>query len=95
MGLRDDPQMQAKYLKYLGYLMTVGGGVITVAFPSILTGIMGYLMVINEGGLITPLWEAPPIGVPIKTYVFSVENPDEFMLGQKAKLKQMGPYVFE
>ncbi len=91
----NDPRKQAKYLKYMGIAMAGVGSVITLAFPTILTTIMGSLMVVKEGNFFTPLWTDIPIGIPVKTYVFSVENPEEFKLGAKIRLKQMGPYTYE
>jgi hypothetical protein len=95
MSLRDDPRKQIKYLKYIGTAMVSGGAFFTLVFPTLLTTIMGSIMVVKEGSFFTSMWAAPPIGIPVKTFLFSVENPDEFKLGGKIKLKQMGPYVFE
>ena len=95
MGIMNDPRKQAKYLKYLGVAMTGGGVVITLAFPTMLTALLSSLMVLKEGSSLTSLWAEPPIGVPMNTYVFSVENPEEFKLGAKIRLKQMGPYTYE
>jgi hypothetical protein len=91
----DPTARRAKQLRRAGYAMTGTGAVITLLFPTIFNFILGSLLVVKEGNIFTPIWKAPPIGVPVKLYVFSIQNPKEFLEGQKAELKQMGPYVYE
>ena len=93
-----ESNMRAKQLQLLGFMMTGSGAIITLAFPTILNFIITSLLVIDEDGIVTGItynvWKEPPAGIPINVYIWSLENPKEFMSGQKARLKQMGPYVY-
>lgn len=52
-------------------------------------------MVLKENTLLFNLWKTPDIPIPMKLYIFQIDNPDDFVDGKKAKLVQKGPYVYE
>lgn len=51
-------------------------------------------MIIEDGSVSYDNWIEPKVIDSIKYYFFELENPKEFLLGKKAKVKEVGPYVF-
>jgi len=40
-------------------------------------------------------WETIPDSMYLQFYLFNLENPKEIITGEKPKVKEMGPYVYQ
>ncbi|CAG2112635.1 unnamed protein product, partial [Medioppia subpectinata] len=80
-----------------GGLLAGIGGLIVIGFPMLVsTGMnspVGFQ--IKEGNVITSAWLDVPLPIYNAIYVWNIENPAEFRRGAKAKLREMGPYVYK
>lgn len=41
------------------------------------------------------LWERVPFSINFKIIIWNITNPDDFILGEKPILNEVGPYFFE
>ena len=52
-------------------------------------------MALVEGGSTIETWLRPPIDTYMKMYAFHIKNPDDVMLGRKAVVEEVGPFVYK
>jgi hypothetical protein len=50
---------------------------------------------LRRDGEATAAWLAPPIKPLMRVYLFNVTNPQGFLEGEKPKLEEIGPFVYE
>lgn len=76
-------------------VMIMIGGFLYFKFVDLLKIAFRTELQINEGNDFTKAWSKNPFPIDINIYVFSIENPEEFSEGAKAKLREYGPYSYE
>ena len=86
--------LRKKYMKRGGTMACIGCS-LWLFSPFILNWLFSQIMVLKENTLLFNLWKTPDIPIPIKLYIYHIDNPDDFVDGKKAKLVQKGPYVYE
>ena len=50
---------------------------------------------LRPDGEVTAAWLNPPIKPLLRVYLFNVTNPAGFLDGEKPKLQEVGPFVYE
>lgn len=76
-------------------LMTIIGGFLYFKFDDLLSGALKSQLQISEDSDFAKMWSKNPFPIKIDVYVFGIENPEQFADGEKAVLKQYGPYTYE
>lgn len=71
------------------------GGFLYLFFPSMLTYGVQTATQLHEDGMLTNIWRDIPIPLKLCVTIFSIQNPDDFVDGEKPKLQEMGPYCYE
>ncbi|KAK9496595.1 hypothetical protein O3M35_013129 [Rhynocoris fuscipes] len=74
-------------------LVTLALGIIMSTVPWVDYIILKQLKLWN-GSLSYYYWKQPGVLRLTKVWVFNVTNPDAFLSGQKAKLQEVGPFVY-
>lgn len=49
----------------------------------------------NEGTFLYDLWRDSPVPMTMAFYIFDLENEEQFLNGEKARLVQRGPFVYK
>jgi hypothetical protein len=76
-------------------LITVLSGLTHLFFPILLkTGIKSQ-MKSKESSFMLKNWQKSRIPVTLKVYVFDIENPKQVLIGQRARIKELGPYYYK
>ncbi|CAG7726152.1 unnamed protein product [Allacma fusca] len=57
--------------------------------------VLQFMLQLREGTDIWRVWTTIPIPLYMKFRLFNITNPEEFAEGAKAKLVEMGPYVYQ
>lgn len=79
----------------IGTVSTLIGGLLFFTIDSMLSRALQSQLQVAEDNDFTKMWSHSPIPIKINIYVFSIMNPDEFLGGAKAKLREYGPYTYE
>lgn len=80
------------FLRYSPY-NAVGG----IAAVSQSEGVFFFFLqeiTLTEKSKVFDSWKNPPPPVYMEYYFFNVTNPEEFLAGGKAAVKQIGPYTY-
>lgn len=67
----------------------------TWGFPQIIKHQIKKQVQIEPSGKMFEKWRKLPMPLTFKIYVFNVTNPDEINKGEKPKLQEIGPYVYD
>lgn len=78
----------------LGLLVMIFGFVLHLKFPSIMTKMLNAKLVIRADSPTINNFISAPIPIYMQFYFFNVTNPKEILNGEKAKVKQVGPYTY-
>jgi len=49
---------------------------------------------LEENGRTWNIWKSLPVPIYLKVNIFNITNPEDMAKGEKAVLKEMGPYVY-
>jgi hypothetical protein len=98
MGLKDllrSPSCIIKTLLLCGAVgLTLTGLFCMVVFPPMFNSILQSKLTILPGGQAFDQWIKPSLPTTIKFYLWSVQNPNEVMMGEKPKLEEIGPFTY-
>lgn len=72
----------------IGTLLTIGNEVVLE------TGVRAALKV-SDGNLFYYIWKDFPIPLTTKMTIFNIENPKQALRGEKVRVREIGPFVFE
>lgn len=73
----------------------VSGICLLVTHSAIFMAIFKSNLVLGPNSASFPMWQKLPEPLSARMFLFHVLNPDEVSQGQKPKLEQVGPYVFQ
>ncbi|KAL7019297.1 hypothetical protein ACKWTF_011068 [Chironomus riparius] len=63
--------------------------------PRIVKYVLKRNVQLRKGSQMRPLFENIPFPLTFKIYIFNITNPDDILNGNKPKLNEIGPYVFD
>lgn len=86
---------RVRRMTLLGLAMTLIGGTLYFTFPEFISNALKSQLQIKDGNDFTKAWTKIPFPAQLDVHLFTIENPDEFVEGAKAKLKELGPYSYE
>jgi len=65
-----------------------------VIVPIVVKEVVWDIMKLKGGTLGFEVWELPPVPVFMKFYLFNIENPDVIKNGGRARVREIGPFVY-
>ncbi|XP_042182373.1 lysosome membrane protein 2 [Oncorhynchus tshawytscha] len=76
-------------------LLIIGIGlVVTQVFQTLIHNRLKKEITLTEGSRVFETWKNPPPPVFMQYFFFNVTNPDEFLVGAKPIVSQVGPYTY-
>nr|ASJ26356.1 scavenger receptor class B type I [Meretrix meretrix] len=77
-------------------------GVVLIIIGAVMIPVMKYIIkkkvestvVIQKGGEVYDYWLDPPVPIYLQIYMFNLTNKEEFLMGDKPSLHQVGPYTY-
>ena len=79
----------------MGLLLLVAGVLVLAGFRSLVHSLILAELPLSPGSRVTSAWVDPPVRPLLRLYFFNTTNPAGFLRGEKPKLAEMGPYVYE
>lgn len=86
--------LRNKLIKY-GAIAGVLGTILAALQPWAIEEAIKSSSKISLNGPAFKVWSKLPIPLMSRYYVFNITNPDQFIRGEKIKVKQIGPFVME
>lgn len=65
-----------------------------IYFPIIMRGKIAQKLQLREGSETLKKWSNVRVPIYMSFHLFNITNPEEFGAGEKAEVKQVGPYVY-
>merc|ERR1712042_206210 len=78
-----------------GVCLIIGGLLAAFLFQNLVDAIIRSKVPLLPGTDISKAWISPPVKPLLKIYYFNVTNPQEYLAGQKLRVAEVGPYVYE
>jgi len=78
-----------------GVCLIIGGLLAAFLFQNLVDAIIRSKVPLLPGTDIAKAWVSPPVKPLLKIYYFNVTNPQEYLAGEKLRLAELGPYVYE
>lgn len=78
-----------------GVCLIIGGLLAAFLFQNLVDAIIRSKVPLLPGTDIAKAWVSPPVKPLLKIYYFNVTNPQEYLAGEKLRLTELGPYVYE
>lgn len=78
-----------------GLLSITAGILVVLLFRSFVQGLIMSEIPLLPGSKVTKAWIDPPVRPLLRLYFFNTTNPAGFLRGQKPRLQEVGPYVYE
>merc|ERR1712241_75883 len=82
------------YLLFQSLFLICSGLFWLFIFPVVFKEILDSKLIIKEGTPAYDAWKKPSLPTTLRVFLFSVENPTEVERGEKPKLEQVGPFVY-
>lgn len=79
----------------LGTVTAIGSLFMFLAYDPVVESLISYNLVLRPNGLTTQVWLRNPIPLHSCWTLFGVTNGKEFVAGEKAHLKEYGPFCYE
>ncbi|XP_054157326.1 platelet glycoprotein 4-like [Oppia nitens] len=80
----------------IGGIITVTSGLLVILYPTLLrTVIKSQMQITEDENAVTKTWMDVPLPMYFSVYLFTIDNPRQFIRGAKAKIREMGPYVYK
>lgn len=77
------------------HLLIVGIALIVAqVFPALIQNRLKKEVTLTEGSRVFESWRNPPAPIYMQYFFFNVTNPNDFLSGGKAILKEIGPYTY-
>jgi len=96
MDLTPNEQVKVKKISKVSVYAAVFGFLLSYVWPFLVSLLFSTQMVVKEGNNYYKTWESVPLTITNRMHIFHITNPEEFASGkEKAKLKEMGPYVWK
>lgn len=84
-----------KCLGILGAILVAIGASVLLCMPWLVDRTLdNELQIRREGNRVTDGWLEMPLPLTTNIYIFTIDNPSDFLRGAKPVLRQMGPYVY-
>ena len=78
-----------------GLLSITAGILVVLLFRSFVQNLIMSEIPLLPGSKVTKAWIDPPVRPLLRLYFFNTTNPAGFLRGQKPRLQEVGPYVYE
>ena len=78
-----------------GLLSITAGILVVLLFRSFVQNLIMSEIPLLPGSKVTKAWIDPPVRPLLRLYFFNTTNPAGFLRGQKPRLEEVGPYVYE
>jgi len=78
-----------------GLLLIIGGILVLLLFRSFVHNLIMSKIPLQPGSQVTEAWINPPVRPLLQLYFFNTTNPAGFLRGEKPRLVEVGPYVYE
>lgn len=78
-----------------GVCLIIGGLLAAFLFETLVDAIIVSKVPLLPGTDIAKAWMSPPVKPLLKIFYFNVTNPQEYLSGEKIRVEELGPYVYE
>ena len=78
-----------------GVCLIIGGLLAAFLFDVLVNAIIASKVPLLPGTDIAKAWMKPPVKPLLKIYYFNVTNPKDYLSGEKVRVEEIGPYVYE
>uniref|UniRef100_A0A0N4ZVG3 CD36 family protein n=1 Tax=Parastrongyloides trichosuri TaxID=131310 RepID=A0A0N4ZVG3_PARTI len=80
---------------FVGILMLIGGIMILISMPFFIEETIRYEQQLVEQNSLFRKWKYPEYNISLNVWSHSITNPDQITKGEKPKVINKGPYVFD
>lgn len=83
------------FLIIVSLLLIAAGTALYFFFPKLMKQEVSSHIVLKESSDIFGAWSKSPVPITTKIYFFNVENAKQVLQGEKAVLREVGPFTFK